>query len=292
MQLYRYFVSQSSEFCRHNPLCCFSADYDYYYLFVYFVVTQKHPRISHQQWVLLVPVLWALRSAVATRLQAGRPGFDSWQGQRFFSSPPHPDRLWGPPSLPSIGYRGLWVKRQDVKLVTHLQLVPRLMRGALPPLPQYAFVVWCVVSHRDHFTSECCVHSGSDYCQNVRNRTLLQVDWFFSKLSVVQTICMKLGTCRGNNGVSSVFSIGSWMHCIFLACKQNWNRIGNATCVVKSGFRRFYRSLTACYATVTFSNPGREETRRIAGNIHVKQMNDLVVPILCSGFISKYETIV
>jgi len=24
MQLYRYFVSQSSEFCRHSPLCCFS----------------------------------------------------------------------------------------------------------------------------------------------------------------------------------------------------------------------------------------------------------------------------
>jgi hypothetical protein len=24
MQLYRYFVSQSSEFCRHNPLRCFS----------------------------------------------------------------------------------------------------------------------------------------------------------------------------------------------------------------------------------------------------------------------------
>jgi len=24
VQLYRYFVSHSSEFCRHNPLCCFS----------------------------------------------------------------------------------------------------------------------------------------------------------------------------------------------------------------------------------------------------------------------------
>jgi len=24
MQLYRYFVSQSSDFCRHNPLYCFS----------------------------------------------------------------------------------------------------------------------------------------------------------------------------------------------------------------------------------------------------------------------------
>jgi len=23
MQLYHYFVSQSSEFCHHNPLCCF-----------------------------------------------------------------------------------------------------------------------------------------------------------------------------------------------------------------------------------------------------------------------------
>jgi hypothetical protein len=24
VQLYHYFVSQSGEFCRHNPLCCFS----------------------------------------------------------------------------------------------------------------------------------------------------------------------------------------------------------------------------------------------------------------------------
>jgi len=24
VQLYHYFVSQFSEFCRHNPLCCFS----------------------------------------------------------------------------------------------------------------------------------------------------------------------------------------------------------------------------------------------------------------------------
>jgi hypothetical protein len=26
VQLYRYFVSQSREFCRHNPLCCFSTN--------------------------------------------------------------------------------------------------------------------------------------------------------------------------------------------------------------------------------------------------------------------------
>jgi hypothetical protein len=46
VQLYRYFVSQSSEFCCHNPLCCFSTS-----VIVYFVMTQSgnfkiHPRIS------------------------------------------------------------------------------------------------------------------------------------------------------------------------------------------------------------------------------------------------------
>jgi hypothetical protein len=35
VQLYRYFVSQSSEFCRHNPLCCFSTSVYCYCLFRY-----------------------------------------------------------------------------------------------------------------------------------------------------------------------------------------------------------------------------------------------------------------
>jgi hypothetical protein len=26
------------------------------------------------------------------------------------------------------------------------------MRGAIPPLPQYAFMAWCLVKHRDSFT--------------------------------------------------------------------------------------------------------------------------------------------
>jgi len=33
MQLYHCFVSQSSEFCRHNPLCCFSTSVYYYYYY-------------------------------------------------------------------------------------------------------------------------------------------------------------------------------------------------------------------------------------------------------------------
>jgi len=32
------------------------------------------------------------------------------------------------------------------KLATHLHLLPRLrMRGAIPPLPQYVFMVWCLI---------------------------------------------------------------------------------------------------------------------------------------------------
>jgi hypothetical protein len=26
------------------------------------------------------------------------------------------------------------------------------MRGAIPPLPQHVFMVWCLVKHRDNFT--------------------------------------------------------------------------------------------------------------------------------------------
>jgi hypothetical protein len=44
--------------------------------------------------------------SIETRLWAGWPEFNFYQGQGFFSLPPHPDRLWGPPSLLSIGVRG------------------------------------------------------------------------------------------------------------------------------------------------------------------------------------------
>jgi hypothetical protein len=40
-----------------------------------------------------------------------------------------------------------------MKLTTYLRLVPRSrMCGAIPPLPQYNFMVWCLIKHRDNFT--------------------------------------------------------------------------------------------------------------------------------------------
>jgi hypothetical protein len=46
------------------------------------------------------------------------------------------------------GYSG-----RSVKLTTHLHLVSRSRRrGNILPLPQYVFMVWCLVKHRDNFT--------------------------------------------------------------------------------------------------------------------------------------------
>jgi len=43
--------------------------------------------------------------SIVTGLRAGRPGFDSRMNRKYLSSPPRPDRHWGPPSLLSNGYR-------------------------------------------------------------------------------------------------------------------------------------------------------------------------------------------
>jgi hypothetical protein len=36
------------------------------------------------------------------------------------------------------------------------------MRGAIHPFPQYAFIAWCLVKHRDNFTFYLYLHGGSD----------------------------------------------------------------------------------------------------------------------------------
>jgi hypothetical protein len=75
-------------------------------------------------------------------------GWSPGRGWEFFSSPSRPDRLCRPPSLLSNGYKGFFLWEQscrNVKLTTHLQLVPMLMRGDISPLPQYAFMARCSV---------------------------------------------------------------------------------------------------------------------------------------------------
>jgi len=59
-------------------------------------------------------------------------------GWEFLSSTPCPDRLWG-----LMGTGGSYPGGT----------VPNLrMRGAIPPIPQYVFMVWCLIKPRDSVT--------------------------------------------------------------------------------------------------------------------------------------------
>jgi hypothetical protein len=79
---------------------------------------------------------------IETMLRAGRPtnlGSIPGTSKTFFSSPKHPDRLWGPPDLLSSGYRWVYPRGwsgPDVKLRANLHLLARSgMRGVIPSLP-------------------------------------------------------------------------------------------------------------------------------------------------------------
>jgi hypothetical protein len=55
---------------------------------------------------------------IETRLRAGRPrrlSSISGRDKRFFSSPQHPDELWGPPSLLFNGYQGVMQQAREAE---------------------------------------------------------------------------------------------------------------------------------------------------------------------------------
>jgi hypothetical protein len=93
---------------------------------------------------------WRDSSVVYSAGMVGDSNFGS--GSEFFFSSPRPERLWGPPNLLSNEYQGLFTWEQSgrgVKLTTRLHLVQTSrMRGAIPPLPQYTSMAWCLVKEK------------------------------------------------------------------------------------------------------------------------------------------------
>jgi len=49
-------------------------------------------------------------------------------------------------------------KKNNVKLTTHLHLVPKSrIRAAILLFPQYVYMACCLVKHRNNFTKKCCI---------------------------------------------------------------------------------------------------------------------------------------
>jgi len=83
-------------------------------------------------------------------LQAGQLGFNAWQEQGELL-PCHCVQIGsGAHTAPEPMGTGGYFSGGGV---VHLDLVPKSrMYGAIPPLPQYVFMVWYLVKHRDNFT--------------------------------------------------------------------------------------------------------------------------------------------
>jgi len=122
VQLYRYFVSQSSDFCRHNSLCCFSTSILLLLLFIS-LLTQSgnfwiHPRTSNKAIKIVTKRLKKLETI---------PGRHSTHLKKNLLF----RQLWGS-TQPPIQWvpRALFMGIKRPRSETEHSLVPRLrMRG-------------------------------------------------------------------------------------------------------------------------------------------------------------------
>jgi hypothetical protein len=66
---------------------------------------------------------------------------------RLALGPTQPPIQWVPGAL------SLEVKQLGMKLTTHLHIVPKTKNEwSYTSTTQYAFIVWCLIKHRDNFT--------------------------------------------------------------------------------------------------------------------------------------------
>ena len=105
--------------------------------------------------IVIIPTLDESQSPEILQTAGGQDGLQMWRGipgksKECFTSPKHPDRLWGTPTSYSTGTGVLSRKSSSrgVKLTPHLHLGPRFrISGAIYLSPQCLNVVY-----RENFT--------------------------------------------------------------------------------------------------------------------------------------------
>jgi hypothetical protein len=104
---------------------------------------------------ILIPSSWIVSSvSIVTRSPTGRPGSIPVMAKMLCLRYRIQTGSGGhPASCPmGTGDSFLGIKRPGREADHSLSLVPRLRMGrAIPPLPQYVFMAWFLVKHRDNF---------------------------------------------------------------------------------------------------------------------------------------------
>jgi hypothetical protein len=108
------------------------------------------------------------------------------RGWEFFSSPPRPDRLWGPPSLLYNGYQGLfhWEVMRLGCEADHSPPCSAEVKNAWSYIstPQYAFMKWCSVKAQELWNIS---RYSLNICLHKLRKTSVIWRWMTQKLSVI-----------------------------------------------------------------------------------------------------------
>jgi hypothetical protein len=116
-----------------------------------------------QHYRLLVPLMGILSYAFilflltlySRGLRAGRlRNWDSipGKGKRFICSPQRSYRLWTLPSLLSNEHQALFLQWLGRGAGHSPPSGADDKNGALPPLPSYVLMAWCLINYKDNFT--------------------------------------------------------------------------------------------------------------------------------------------
>jgi hypothetical protein len=156
-------VSQSSEFCLHNSLCCFSTSntkrkriFRYRFspaTFGYTLIVslrEEHKLKMSRDSSVGIALGYGLDDrSTRVRFPAGAGNFSLYHRVQNGSGA-HPASY---PMGTRVSFPGCKAAGREADHSPPCSAGGgQRMRGAVPPLPQYAFMAWCVVKHRDNFT--------------------------------------------------------------------------------------------------------------------------------------------